>query len=543
MAEKMAAAAAYQSLMKYPQEELNEALRDLAFSEFHDILPGSSIHPSEESSIRRLDHGLEIVSRVKARAFFALAAGESEAGDGEIPILVYNPHPFKVKGVFECEFEPYEINWSGGYLFPRIYREGEPLPSQPEKEASNLNVEWRKRVVFAAELAPSQVNRLECRLEKQTSKPMPKLKDEGGRILFKTDELEVVINSETGLVDRYRARGIDLTAENAFQPVVMNDNADPWGMAVRLFRDLAGKFSLLPAEEARTVSGIAAGSAGSVRVIETGAVRTVIEVVFGFGRSVIFQRYKLPRSGTALEVELRVHWNEKDKMLKLSVPTLLGQARYIGQVAYGVGELPADGNEAVAQKWVALVSDEKDLAFTCINNGSYGSDFAAGELRLSLLRSAAYSADPTAVGPMVAQDRHIPRIDQGERLFQFWFDGGRREPRLASIDRDALAQNERPFALAFFPSGRGKRPKPFIKLNDTAILLTALKKAEDGNDLIIRLFEPTGRKRKTTLVLPWASARKGLTLSPFEIRTLRFSPNSRRWTDVDLLERRTRRTR
>ena len=97
-------------------------------------------------------------------------------------------------------------------------------------------------------------------------------------------------------------------------------------------------------------------------------------------------------------------------MLKLSVPTRLGPGRYIGQVAYGTAGLPADGTEAVAQNWVAVVSEDRDIALTCINDGSYGSDFADGELRLSLLRSPAYSADPAAVGPLIPQDRYVARM-------------------------------------------------------------------------------------------------------------------------------------
>jgi len=537
LAEKMAAAASYQGLMKYPKEELEEALLDLAFTQFHDILPGSSIQPAEESSLRRLDHGLEALSRIKARAFFALANSEPKAQDGEIPLLVYNPHPFPVTGIFECEFEPYEINWSGGYLFPRVYRDGRPLASQPEKEASNLNVEWRKKTVFAAELAPSRINRFVCRPEKRSARPKPKIREKEGRIRILTDVLEVVINAQTGLLDRYRADGIDLLAENAFVPLVMNDNSDPWAMTAKKFRDLAGPFALLPADEGSRVSGITASQAESVRVIEDGAVRTVVEAVLGWGRSVIFQRYKIPRQGTEMEIELRIQWNEKDKMLKLAVPTRLKAARYVGQTAYGIAGLPADGNEAVAQKWVALVSAAPDSALTCINDGTYGSDFLDGELRLSLIRSAAYSADPVLSGPMVSQDRHIPRIDQGERLFRFWINGGRAAGRLKSIDREALVKNEKPFILAYFPAGRGKQPLPFIVLSDEVVQVGALKKAEDGNDLIIRLFEPTGERRTTVLSLPWAQARKRITLSPFEIRTLRFSPNTRRFTETDLLER------
>lgn len=537
VAEKMAAAAAYQGLMKYPESDLREALRDLAFSQFHDILPGSSIQPAEESSVRRLDHGLEILSRVKARAFFALAQSEPAAKEGAIPILVFNPHPFRAAELIECEFEPYEINASGGYLFPRVYKDGQPLSCQPEKEESSLSVEWRKKVVFAADLAPGRINRFDCRLERREARPAAQVGEEDGTIRHITKDLQVIINTRTGLVDRYAAAGVELTAENAFRPIVMNDNADPWGMSVKSFRDPAGRFDLLPDEEARRVSGIAAGGARAVRTIEDGEVRTVIEAVFGYGRSVIFQRYKLPKTGTQIEAELRVFWHEKDRMLKLSVPTRLGRARFVGQVAYGRAELPADGTEAVAQKWVAVVSDDLDIAFTCINDGTYGSDFADGELRLSLLRSPAYSADPASVGPRITQNRYVPRQDQGERLFRYWFDGGPRATRLAAVDREAQMKAEKPFVLAFFPAGEGKRPMPLIDLSDDSVQVAALKKAEDSRDLIIRLFEPTGRKRKTVISLPWAGARKTVTLAPFEIRTLRFRPRGKTFIDVDLLER------
>ena len=128
-------------------------------------------------------------------------------------------------------------------------------------------------------------------------------------------------------------------------------------------------------------------------------------------------------------------------------------------------------------------------------------------------------------------------MDQGERIFRFWFSGGRRGPRLAAIDREALAKNEKPFVLAFFPAGQGKRPLPFMELSDDAVQVAAAKRAEDGRGLIFRLFEPTGQKRKTVLTLPWARAKKTVTLSPFEIRSFRFRPGARTFEEVDLLER------
>lgn len=52
--EKMASAAATQGLVKYPYGPIHEALRDLMMSEFHDILPGSSIENVEVNLIFKL---------------------------------------------------------------------------------------------------------------------------------------------------------------------------------------------------------------------------------------------------------------------------------------------------------------------------------------------------------------------------------------------------------------------------------------------------------------------------------------------------------
>ena len=536
-AEKMASAAWVQGFFRYPEALIREALYDLALSEFHDILPGSSIQPAEEAALRLIDHGLEISSRIKARAFFALAAGEPKAKPGEFPILVYNPHPYKAKSIIAYELQPYEPNWSGGFLFPKVSRKGKACPCQLEKELSNLNLEWRKRVVFQAELEPSQMNRFDCRLEYLPSRPKPKIKIKGGLLVFKTKDLKISINKETGFIDSYQVNGLDYLEKNAFQPLVMKDSSDPWEMRARNFRRLEGKFVLAAKDEGGRFSGIETGLPDSVRVIEDGPVRTVVEVALCYRNSFIFERYKLPKQGTEIELELRVFWNEKDKMLKLSIPTLIKEGKYLGQVAYGLDELPSNGDEAVSQKWVAIVSQKSDMALTVINDGVYGSDFLNGELRISLLRSPAYSADPVEGRPMLVQDRYVPRHDQGERIFRFWLKAGKANERLKKVDRESLFKNEKPYVLCFSPPGSGKKAKPFAVLSDNAVQITALKKAEQGNCLIIRLFEPEGKKQETFLSLPFIPIKRKIVLSPFEIKTLKFNLKTHQFQEVDLLER------
>ena len=537
LTEKMATAAFFQGLMPYPEEELRQARRDLLFVQFHDILPGSAIKSAEEDALRTISHGLEILARLKARIFFLTASAEPEAKSGEIPILVFNPHPFPVSTLVEVEFQPHEMNWEGGFWWPRLQIDGQPVVCQLEKEESNLNVEWRKKIVFEATLKPGEMHRFSCYLEKKEKRPQKELREENGFFHFHSPEIEATINCTTGLIDSLKIRGQEIFEPKAFEPLVMMDNADPWGMTVKSFREIAGRFELLPAESYAWLRQGLSEPLPPVRVIEDGPVRTIIESVLGYNLSLLLLRYKLPKRGTEIEIEVLVYWQEKDRMLKLSLPTTFHEAWYLGQTVYGVEELPVDGRETASQKWVALISKNQDIALTCINDGLYGSDCCAGEIRLSLLRSPAYAADPVPERPMVVQDRFIPRHDQGERLFRFWIKAGPVEERLALVEREALIHHERPLALPHFPSGKGKKFKPLLVLEDPVTVVPAVKKSESGNDLIIRIFEPTGMNRETVIHLPLFEVKKRIKLKPFELRTFRFNPEEKTFMECDLLER------
>jgi alpha-mannosidase len=91
-------------------------------------------------------------------------------------------------------------------------------------------------------------------------------------------------------------------------------------------------------------------------------------------------------------------------------------------------------------------------------------------------------------------------------------------------------------ALSFFPSGKGETPLPFVHLKDSAVQVTAIKKAEDGAGIILRLYEPSGQSRTTVLELPFFGVSTEIQLGGFEVRTIRFDPLSRRFDPVNLVE-------
>lgn len=534
--EKMVSAAWIAGLMEYPYLDILQAAEDLCFIEFHDSLPGSSIQAVEDMCIRMADHALEILSRIKAKAFFLLSSGEDKAPNGEIPILVYNPHPYKIKTQLTCEMMLADQNWNDDeFTAIYVYKDGTLIPCQNEQEAGNLNLDWRKNVAFEAELEPFQITRYNCktRLEKRKTY---ETKLNNGMFVFNNDSICVEINSRTGLIDKYAVNGVDYLKRNSFELLVIDDNEDPWGMTVSSFRNLIGRFSLMSDNKSTEFSGVKKGILPALRVVEDGAVRTVVECSLQYGDSSVCQTYKLPKVGTQIEVQSRVYWNEKNKCLKLSVPVSFENNKYIGQTAFGKYEMKKDGSEVVSQRWVAACSENEDKAVSIINDSGYGSDFCDNDgIRLTLLRSASYTGHPIGSRDICPQDRFSPKIDQGERVFRFWLNAGTARNRFETIDREAMSVSEKPFVLSFFPSGLGEKPEQFITLSDDTIVLSALKKAEKSEDLILRMYEPTGKARNTVLTISSMDIQEKIDFNPFEIKTIKISQKGK-IDFVDLME-------
>jgi alpha-mannosidase len=537
--EKMLASAAIQKLMPFPRAELAPVLDALLFSEFHDILPGSSVAEVEAQALHRLGHGFDIVDRLRARAFFALLAGQACAAEGEYPVFVHNPHPFPVAATVVCEFQPPEPNADPGMLLtPELaLPDNTPVPLQVEKESCNIQADQRKRIVFHAALPASRTTRYACRLRTVPRPPADGTRPISGVFRHRADGCEVEVDASTGLLVGYRVNGRPFIGSGAFRGLVMRDSADPWGMKVRGFKDRLGDFMLMSSSETAALAGVKAPELEPVRIIEDGPIRTIVEAAFAHGRSILRLRYALPKHGPEIEVEARVLWAETDAMLKLALPTAMPGMRVHGQVAFGVERHAREGEELVGHQWLACVSPDEARALTIVTDATSGFDFAGAELRLSCLRSPAYAGHPVDdVTPIVRQDRIETRVDRGEHVFRFWLKAGSAAERLAAIDREATAYLEAPMALVAFPPGGGQAAVPGAVLSDPVIQMPAMTMASDGRRVIVRLFEPTGAARRTRLSIPALAMEVPLSFRPFEVKTIAVDLAARSVSETDLLE-------
>ena len=545
MAEKMLSQAAIGGLVNYPEEELKKAEKALMFSEFHDILPGSCIQDVGEKALQTLSYGLEIAGKWKTRAFFALMAGEVKAEEGEYPVLIYNPHPFEVEGVFISEFQLANQNWTEETAVPVITQEGRELPCQLEKERCNLNLDWRKQIAFYGKLKPMSMNRFSVKVHLEKEKPKRQSvysrQDETG-IYFDNGKLQVVIGQKSGLMDRYCVDGTEYLREGACALKVLNTDCDPWGMNRKSYCEEIGRFTLMEEQEGSWYSGTLnprhmgeAAVIPCVRIIEDGPVRTVVEAVLSYGHSQALVQYILPAKGTSVEVKVRVNWAEKGAMLKLEIPTAFSDGIARTETACGVNVHEMDGLEKVMQRWCGIWSQDEKQAFTVINKGNYGVNFQDGAMGISMIHSAVYSAHPIGERPLLVQDRYLPYIDQGETEFTFLLQGEEGDCRQEKVSRDAVLFQENPMIVQAFPSGEGTAVAPALMVDNRAVVLMAFRKKAGEKYFLVRLFESSGSPAEALVTLPQSGICQKICFNPFEVKTFRYTPGAEKLEECSLL--------
>jgi alpha-mannosidase len=523
MAEIMGSQAAIRGLAAYEKGQLDEAWRDLLFAEFHDSLPGSAIQPVEEDTLRVLDHGLDITGRLKVKYFFALSAGEEKVKPGTTPLLVYNPHPFTVKGPVECSFLlPAQI-WETQFSNPIVRYQGKRLPGQAVKEEGNFTMDWCKRVVFEAELPPSSMSRFDVEFEVLPRRPLPVQPPQKEDIVITTAKSRVLINGVTGLVDSFQVNGKEYLKRGAFSLDVFQDGFNSWNGPFQDTDEFAaplGSFRLMGRERALAFSGIKGDPVEALHVMEDGELRVTVEAMMEYGDSRACVRYSVNKLSGLLDITLFVFFSEIEKRLKLTVPTVFTGAEHIGQTVFGREVLNVCKGEHVSQYWSA-VSDGRNAV--CIyNDGVYGSDYSGGTARLTLLRSAGYGASKFILGEPFHEPQYQPRMEQGERRYRFIIEAGPAPELLPGADRKAAVLNMPPYAVAYCPSGDGVKPPPLVEIDKENVSLSCFKRSEDDpSSYIIRVFESSGRGTHVTLKVPCLGLAHDDTLRPFEIKTYR----------------------
>ena len=495
---------------EYPEAQLRDAWRDHLFNDFHDILPGSSIEPAELDALDLYGRSSETHRRLRLGAFSGFTKGP--ARDLEIPLTVLNVNPGGAQLPVEVEYMIDHLPKLKGKWHARLFTmDGVEVPVQEERaEMLLLDDQWRRKLCFTAPLPHAGAAHFHVEMREGECKQQPGL-----------PAVPHTIDTATGRVVSLRARaGQELLSGELLRALVVNDDADSWGMETWHYKDIEGEFTPVP---------------GSVRTIESGPVRTIHEAAYAYKRSSIVTRTLSYTSSPFLEFRLRILWNEERKRLKLSIPTRIQASSVLCEVPGGAIERPADGEEHTHGRWMLLRGqvDGKQVSLALINNGQHGFDCHQGEVRLSIVRSAPYCYERTY---SLANHPHRKLMDLGVHEVRLLIAVGEEQellPRLTAMADWLVAP---PYALAHYPIGTGSpAQQDLFTLEPSSVRLLACKQSWDGEALIIRLQETVGATTTARFALRQPPATIEASFAPFEIKTIRIEKTGT-WGEVRMIE-------
>jgi alpha-mannosidase len=122
---------------------------------------------------------------------------------------------------------------------------------------------------------------------------------------------------------------------------------------------------------------------------------------------------------------------------------------------------------------------------------------------MTLLRSAGYPIElRAAFGLPVDEAAEAELTDQGEHHIAYALYPHRFDFRKALTVRRAYEFNY-PLIALIEPNHKGKLPKvySFVSVQPENVILTAIKKAEDSKDIILRVYETSGEDTNVTIRL------------------------------------------
>ena len=508
LAEKMASVAYMTgALDTYPEKEIESAVEDLLNAEFHDILPGSSIQCAEEAGLRLLNHGMLEIERAKLKAYFALSSSQAPAGDGEYPIVVFNPHSYEVFDNVECEFMLADQNWSEITVSNLTVKDenGNVVPYQVIKEESNLNLDWRKRIIFEARLKPLTLTRYSVFVEFVDAEP----KEKPSSLVFDNGRKYVRVDEKTGLIASYKIDGVEYI-KNGFELCSFDDNADPWGMGRHQLTRMGTNersFTL-----SKNPDGVFRGMK-SVQIIEDGEIYLGIEAFFECDSTRARVLYKIYKNNDDIDVDVTLYMGDINRIIKLKLP-IMAEGSLIGQAPFGTDELFMDGRENVANRFVAL--DTGDFCVALLNKGVYGSHYENGSLYMSLVRGVTYCAHPIGERQLIPMDRFTKKIDQGENSFSFRLTVTDRE----RLERKTLEFTEKPYALNIFPipSEWADIKAPDVEIGGEVISVDTIKKGYGKDCIIFRLVNNTPKAIESYIKVE--NATLPLAFGRYEVKTV-----------------------
>lgn len=458
----------------YPHKSINDAWKKALFNQFHDLAAGSGVGSIYVDAQKDYDEVRWATSEASTRALQAIQSRINTATAGDVPVLVFNPVGWKRSGVVEVDVQ-----------MPAAVSQVSVLDSKDRLLASQiLSLDSRTnrfRLLVRVQDVPSMG--YEVLHVAPGKRPFSSdLKEDGTTI--ENDLLKVAADPVSGCITsiyRKKAR-VESLASGAC------------GNEIELFTDTPQGDDAWNIDPGTLDHYTALTKADVVKVIESGPLRSAIRVSRTWRNSRMDQDIVLYAGSDQVEVTNDIDWHETHVLMKVAFPLAASSRMATYEIPFGTIDRPTTREnswdkakfEVPALNWADL-GDGKN-GFSLINNSKYGYDCAGDVLRLTLLRSPV-EPDPNA--------------DRGHHHFGFVLYPHAGDWKSALSIRRGYEYNNPMIGMQVAPhAGDGPLSYSFIALNQDNVTLTAVKKVEDANGILLRFYEWKGESGTVQIHVP-----------------------------------------
>lgn len=488
-------------LSSYPSAALLEGWKVILLNQFHDILPGSSIREVYEDSQKQYEDLHRTGGRMLEKA---LQQASRRVGLARDSLLLFNTLGFSRREVAEMQRPQHT-----GFLL-RDPQSGAVLPWQKTFDG---------KIIFTSPEVPAKgycAISVEAGEQRQTTPLTATLREMHTPFFDLTFDEAMQIAS---LIDRRTGRSVAPQGGPLNRLIVYED---------RPFEHRAWNVQAYYTEKSWVLSDVS-----HAEVLECGPVRAVVLVERKFLHSVIRQYITAYAELDRIDIRNEIDWDDSYLLLKADFPVDVNAVKATFDIQFGNIERVTHENtlwdfaqfESCAHKWADLSDNSFGLAV--LNDCKYGYSAKDGHIALTLLRSA---NDPQ------------PKQDCTHHTFTYSLYPHAGPAAISRVVQEGYSLNC-PLYTMFSNAQKGAWPERFSLacVDADNIILETVKRAEDSDALILRLYETWNRATDCSIrfgrlmemaaqcdmmeeneaLLQVEGNRLRLHFRPFEIKTLK----------------------
>lgn len=466
----------------YPKAELDRAWKNILFNQFHDTLGGCSIKEAYTDAqyvhfeainiaerntnfaLQQISWQIDTMDHKELKAYDPNAEQWQNEERIGTPVVIFNSLAHEVTSVMTVRRMPKYVEDC----------DGRPVAFQRVRD-SKTDVDDKYATAFSATIPAFGYTTYKMYFEgeRKADFQSPFTCSENS---IENSFISVHFNGDTGEIDRiYDKKNRCELLEGSTSTVLIDEtHCDTWAHGIERFKDVA--------ETAEK---------GSIKLLETGPVRAVMRCTTQIGHSEIIRDYSLEADSRVIQTAVTVNFFEKHKMLKFRIPVRVSDPLVKCEIPFGYIEKPNDGSEQVCGSWFSMEDGKKGLGVA--NDSKHSFDAEGNVLSLTVLRGAIY-ADHYG-----NRDEFCEYMDQGTHCFMYSL-----FPFISLSDTLKKAQelNHKPVSLIeTFHKGSLGTHFSAISLSEENIAVTAVKKHEDTEDIILRCYETQNRDTDVNITL------------------------------------------